>query len=76
MSKVLVWAHRGASGTMPENTLPAFHKAAQLGADAVELDIQLIPDVTIIARIVIRTRERTAGRYRIPAGAAHDHSAL
>lgn len=76
MSKVLVWAHRRASGTMSENTLPAFQKAAQLGADDVELDIQMFPDVTILSGIVIRARERTAGRYRIPAGAARDHSAL
>ena len=27
-----VWAHRGASGYCPENTLPAFLKAHELGA--------------------------------------------
>ena len=40
-TKPLVWAHRGASGYAPENTLAAFEKAAELGADGVELDIQL-----------------------------------
>ena len=39
MKNILVWAHRGASGIMPENTLPAFEKAVELGADGVELDI-------------------------------------
>ena len=39
MKNILVWAHRGASGIMPENTLPAFAKAVELGADGVELDI-------------------------------------
>lgn len=34
-------AHRGASGVAPENTLAAFQKAAELGADAIELDVQL-----------------------------------
>ena len=41
MKNILVWAHRGASGIMPENTLPAFEKAVELGADGVELDIQM-----------------------------------
>ena len=40
-TKPLVWAHRGASGYAPENTLAAFEKAVELGADGVELDIQL-----------------------------------
>ena len=40
-TKPLVWAHRGASGYAPENTLAAFQKAVDLGADGVELDIQL-----------------------------------
>ena len=31
--------HRGASALAPENTLPAFQLAAELGADEVELDI-------------------------------------
>ena len=39
-----VIAHRGASGTCPENTLPAFRRAAELGADMVELDVQLTQD--------------------------------
>lgn len=32
-------AHRGASGYEPENTLAAFRKAIELGADAIELDV-------------------------------------
>ena len=39
-TKPFVWAHRGASGYAPENTLAAFQKAVDLGADGVELDIQ------------------------------------
>ena len=48
MSKTLVWAHRGASGTMPENTMPSFEKAVKMGADGLELDIQLTKDDKIV----------------------------
>lgn len=36
---LLIIGHRGASGHLPENTLPAFEKAYEMGADGVELDI-------------------------------------
>jgi glycerophosphoryl diester phosphodiesterase len=36
---MLVIAHRGASSERPENTLPAFERAIELGADYVELDV-------------------------------------
>jgi glycerophosphoryl diester phosphodiesterase len=36
---VLVIAHRGASFDLPENTLPAFERAIELGADYVEFDV-------------------------------------
>ena len=36
---MLVIAHRGASAELPENTLPAFERAIELGADYVELDV-------------------------------------
>lgn len=32
-------AHRGLSGLAPENTLPAFAKAVELGVDMIELDV-------------------------------------
>jgi glycerophosphoryl diester phosphodiesterase len=35
----LVIAHRGASWELPENTLPAFERAIEVGADYVELDV-------------------------------------
>jgi glycerophosphoryl diester phosphodiesterase len=44
----LVIAHRGASGTAPENTLPAFERAVQLGADMIELDVQLTRDGEVV----------------------------
>ena len=48
MKNILVWAHRGASGIVPENTLQAFAKAVELGADGVELDIQMSADGEIV----------------------------
>lgn len=39
-----VIAHRGASHERPENTLAAFTRAADLEADAVELDVHLMRD--------------------------------
>jgi glycerophosphoryl diester phosphodiesterase len=36
---MLVIAHRGASAERPENTLPAFERAIEVGADLVELDV-------------------------------------
>jgi glycerophosphoryl diester phosphodiesterase len=36
---MLVIAHRGASAELPENTLPAFERAIEVGADAIELDV-------------------------------------
>lgn len=40
----LVIAHRGASGLAPENTVAAFKLAWALGADGVEMDVQLTAD--------------------------------
>ncbi len=42
-------AHRGASGTAPENTLSAFKKALEIGVDAVELDLHGTRDDEIVA---------------------------
>jgi len=39
--KTLIFAHRGASGTAPENTLEAFSLAARMGADGIELDVHI-----------------------------------
>jgi predicted dehydrogenase/glycerophosphoryl diester phosphodiesterase len=40
-----IWAHRGCSMRYPENTLLAFHKAAEIpGITGIELDVQLTKD--------------------------------
>ena len=43
-----IWSHRGASGTYPENTLAAFQAAVNMGAQGIELDIQLTKDNEIV----------------------------
>jgi glycerophosphoryl diester phosphodiesterase len=48
MNKTLVWAHRGASGYAPENTLEAFQKAIELKADGIELDVQMTKDGKLV----------------------------
>lgn len=40
----LLYAHRGASAELPENTLPSFQRALDLGADALEMDVHLTAD--------------------------------
>ncbi|MBI4126669.1 MAG: hypothetical protein HY465_04170 [Deltaproteobacteria bacterium] len=40
----LVIAHRGASAETPENTIAAFERAVELGAEAIELDVQVTRD--------------------------------
>ena len=40
----LIYAHRGASSSYPEHTLPAYEEALRRGADGVECDIRLTAD--------------------------------
>ena len=42
------YAHRGASEYAPENTMSAFDMALQLGANGIELDLQITKDGKIV----------------------------
>lgn len=42
------FGHRGAAGTHPENTLPSFEAALELGAEAFELDVHRTADGEIV----------------------------
>lgn len=55
----LVWAHRGASAYAPENTIPAFEKAIQMGANGIELDVHMSLDGELIV-IHDETVDRTS----------------
>ena len=48
MNRTKVWAHRGASGYAPENTLEAFQKAIEQNADGIELDVQMTKDGELV----------------------------
>ncbi len=43
-----VQGHRGARGLRPENTLPAFEKALELGVTTLEMDIQTTSDRVLV----------------------------
>jgi len=51
-------AHRGAKREFPENTLSSFHRAFELGADAVELDVHGTQDGVIVVH-----HDPTLGRH-------------
>jgi glycerophosphoryl diester phosphodiesterase len=58
MPKPLVIAHRGASAVAPENTLAAFTRAIEDGADGIEFDVRLAHDgvpVVIHDATLVRT---------------------
>ena len=57
--KIYVWAHRGASGYAPENTLPSFEKAIEQQADGIELDVQMTKDGELVV-IHDETIDRTS----------------
>ncbi len=44
----LVVAHRGAATVAPENTMEAYRRAVEMGADAIELDVQLSADGELV----------------------------
>ncbi len=44
----MLWAHRGARAELPENTLAAFERALEVGADAIETDVRLTRDGAVV----------------------------
>ena len=54
-----IFAHRGASGYAPENTLEAFRLAMEQGADGIELDVHLTKDGEVVV-IHDETLDRTS----------------
>lgn len=63
--RTLVFAHRGARERAPENTLPAFEEAAILGADGIELDVQLSADGALVVIHDFTLERTTNGTGRV-----------
>ncbi len=59
----LIIGHRGASAVTPENTLVAFERAMQDGADGVELDVRLARD-----RVPVVIHDTTLARTGLVSG--------
>lgn len=60
MSDLINFAHRGAAGYYPENTMLAFAKALELGATGIETDVQMTRDGELVLNHD-ETLQRTAG---------------
>jgi len=43
-----IQGHRGCRGILPENTMPAFLKAVELGVDTLELDVAISKDNVVV----------------------------
>src|SRR2546422_1547564 len=66
-TRCLVIAHRGASAAAPENTLAAFHLAADLGADGIELDVRGTADGQLVVLHDASVNRTTDGTGRVAA---------
>lgn len=67
-------AHRGARAYAPENTLPAFEKAAQMGCQMVELDVHLSSDDHLVVHHDDDLRRCTDVLLRFPGRASYNVS--
>ncbi|MCS7220468.1 MAG: glycerophosphodiester phosphodiesterase [Anaerolineae bacterium] len=72
----LIFAHRGAKAVAPENTIPAFLKAIELGADGVELDVQFSADGALVVIHNVMLDETTNGHGRVTAHTLEELKAL
>ena len=68
-----IQGHRGARGLLPENTLPSFERAVELGVDVLELDLGMTRDaVPVVHHDRALNPEHTrdaAGAWLAPPGA-------
>ena len=71
MEAVPIFAHRGASSFHLENTFPAFKKALEIGADGIELDVQLTKDGVLVVFHDVDL-QRLAGSKKFVAHCEYD----
>lgn len=71
-----IQGHRGARGLLPENTIPAFMKALELGVPTLEMDVVISADHEVVVSHepwFSRTLCRLPGGRRIPFYEARRH---
>jgi glycerophosphoryl diester phosphodiesterase len=73
---VQVVAHRGASEDVPEHTLAAYRKAIEDGADALECDVRLTADGTLVCVHDRRVNRTSNGRGAVSSLELADLAAL
>src|SRR5687767_4232507 len=61
----LIIAHRGDSAHRPENTFAAFARALELGAELVEMDVQITKDGAVVVMHDPTVDRTTDGRGRL-----------
>lgn len=61
--KQRIFAHRGAAGDYPENTMLSYQKALEAGADGLEIDVQLTSDQQVVV-VHDETMERLFGQEK------------
>lgn len=67
--KTKIIGHRGGAAGYPENTLAAFKKAVELGADGVEFDVQLTKDGEVVV-----IHDELIDRTMTGSGLVKDHT--
>ena len=65
-----LYAHRGASAERPENTMPAFERAIEVGVDAIETDVHLTRD----GHLIVAHDETAARMTGVAAGVGRPHA--
>lgn len=65
LPRPLLFAHRGASVEAPENTLEAFRRALEVGAQVIELDVHRSRDGTLVVIHDTHVDRTTDGRGRV-----------
>jgi len=65
----VLFAHRGASAHAPENTLPAFELAISQGVEAIEIDVQLSADGSVVV-----IHDSTVSRTTNGTGKVNQHT--
>ena len=73
LSSFLVIGHRGAAGLAPENTLPSFRKALDLGCRAIELDVHAVRDAEDTIQLMV-IHDDTVQRTTNGKGLVSDHT--